>query len=62
MLSIIMDYDDVLGHIKISAFKNALNIITPSAIPGLPYLDKPGNIHLLGSNIAGNAFFNGFIF
>jgi hypothetical protein len=62
MLSVIMDFDNSLGEIKLSVLRNGITIITPTAEIGLPYLDKPDSLHLLGSNLAGTNFFNGFMF
>jgi hypothetical protein len=57
-----MDHDNALGHIKLSALRNSISIIAPTSVVGLAFLDKPDSTHLLGTNIAGNAFFNGFLF
>jgi hypothetical protein len=62
LLTIIMDYDNTLGQITLSALKNGIKIIQPTAEIGLPYLDKPDSTHIIGSNLAGTNFFNGFIF
>jgi hypothetical protein len=62
MLSVIMDYDNELGHIKISAFRNDISIIMPTTTIGLPFLDKPDSTHLIGGNLPGILFFNGFFF
>jgi hypothetical protein len=61
MLSIISDYDNDNGHIIISVMKGDITIISPTVIPGLPYLDRPNSTHLLGCDQAGLACFNGFI-
>lgn len=61
MLTITMDFDNTLGNIVISGFRNKLSIIAPTAHPGIPFLDKPDSIHVIGSNILGTNFFNGYI-
>jgi hypothetical protein len=62
MLTVIMDFDNVLGEINISLLKDGITIIMPTTEIGLPYLDKPDSVHLLGTNFGGIDFFNGFMF
>ena len=67
LLTIKMDFDSVLGHITASALRNGIEIIAPTGVVGIPYLDKPDSIHSIGANlnlpsIPFPDFFNGFIF
>ena len=61
LLTIKMDFDSVLGHITASALRNGIEIIAPTGVVGIPYLDKPDSIHKIGANIPSLNFFNGFI-
>ena len=61
MLTINMDYDNALGHIVISALKNGINIVMPTVEIGFPYLDRPDSTHMIGVDLPGLNFFNGFI-